>query len=161
MLWVLTTHISCPPWPCLLISTRSRSKLCFRPRRLIVTLVLIPTLPLAALCCPNSPQFAPVTPLLPALSVTRRDTVSTSATHCNAPKIPTSRRSELADDPTRPTPPLLVQQSPLHYPQLQLLLRMWWNVLATQVFIPGIPLILYPLSNLIMTSIGMRGPLLI
>jgi hypothetical protein len=31
-----------------------------------------------------------------------------------------------------------------------------WNVLATQVFVPGIPLIRYPLSNSMLTSIGCR-----
>jgi hypothetical protein len=82
--------------------------------------------------------------------------LSTSTSSC-------LRRSALADVPTRPTPLLLVQQSPLHLPQLQMPLRTWWNVLATQVFVPGIPLILYPLSNSMLTSIGMqtRGPLLI
>jgi hypothetical protein len=100
---------------------------------------------------------------LPVLSVTRWDTVNASVTRCNAPKTPTSRRSALADVPTRPTPPLLVMQSPLDHPQLQMPLRTWWNVRATQVFVPGIPLILYPLSNSMLTSIGMqtRGPLLI
>jgi hypothetical protein len=142
---------------------KDKSKPHSRPRKLIVALVLIPTHPLAALRCPHPPRVAPVTPPLPALSVTRRDTVNASATRCNAPKTPTSRRSALADDQTRPTPPLLVHQSPLHHPQLQMPLRTWWNVRATQVFVPGIPLILYPLSNSMLTSIGMqtRGPLLI
>jgi hypothetical protein len=159
----LNTRISPPPWPCSLISTRTRSKPHSRPRKLIVALVLIPTHPLAALRCPHPPRVAPVTPPLPVLSVTRWDTVNASATRCNAPKTPTSRRSALADDPTRPTPPLLAHQAPLHLPQLQMPLRTWWNVLATQVFVPGIPLILYPLSNSMLTSIGMqtRGPLLI
>jgi hypothetical protein len=88
---------------------KDKVKAAFRPRKLIVALVLIPTHPLAALRCPHPPQVAPVTPPLPALSVTRRDTVSASVTHCNAPKTLTSCRSALADDPTRPTPPVLVQ----------------------------------------------------
>jgi hypothetical protein len=69
-------------------------------------------MPLLPLVCPH--LFLPVivTPHRPVHSVTRLATVYASAMHCNTPKRPSSRRSTLAGIPTRPIPPLLLQDSP-------------------------------------------------
>ena len=46
-----------------------------------------------------------------AFCVTKLDTANASATHCNAPKIISSCRRALGGGPTRPMPPLLLQQA--------------------------------------------------
>ena len=147
------TQTSCPPWPCSLTSTRSRSRLPFRQRKSInnLTRMLSPF--------PQQIQLSLLHRLdaialktRPANSVTSSGTANASAIHSSEPRS-TPRRTRARTGRARK------HRLPLPLPQA---LRTSSNTLAMQVFVP-LPLIPFRHSCSMLTMIGMqtRGPLLI
>ena len=147
------TQTSCPPWPCSLTLTRSRSRLPFRQRKSIDNLawMLSPfpqQIQLSLLHCLGTIALK----TLPVSSVTSPGTANASAIHSSEPRSTTSQTRARTGRARK-------HRLPLPLPQA---LRMSSNALAMQVFVP-LPLIPFCHSCSMLTMIEMQtqGPLLI